>query len=139
MHGGIIMDLTEIIQPGMSNEDVFLVGEENLAIHIGSGSSPVLATPWMIAFMERLAHHLLVSCLPEGYSSVGVHVDVRHMAPTPLGVELRVRAEVTEVDGMRVKFSIQAWDRQEKIGEGGHERVVIDEARFLKRVESKRG
>ncbi len=132
------MELAELIQPGMTHEDTFEVNMENSAIHLGSGSSRVLATPWMIAFMERVSHRLLTCCLPEGYSSVGTHLDVRHLAPTPVGATIRVRAEVLSVDGIKVNFSIEAWDNLEKIGEGKHERVVIDEARFLRRVEKKK-
>jgi fluoroacetyl-CoA thioesterase len=135
---GVQMELNELIHPGMSREDNFTIDIENSAIHIGSGSSRVLATPWMIAFMERVSHRLLTCCLPEGYSSVGIHLDVHHLAPTPVGATIRVRAEVLSIDGIRVYFSIDAWDSMEKIGEGKHERVVIDEARFLRRVEKKK-
>lgn len=131
------MDISELIQPGMTREDSFPITMENSAIHIGSGSSRVLATPWMIAFMERVSHRLLTCCLPEGYSSVGTHLDVHHLAATPIGATIRVKAEVLSLDGNHVYFSIEAWDEQEKIGEGKHERVIIDEARFLKRVERK--
>ncbi len=131
------MEISELIHPGMTREDSFPVVMENSAIHIGSGSSRVLATPWMIAFMERVSHRLLMCCLPEGSSSVGTHVDVRHLAPTPVGATITVRAEVLGVEGNRVNFAIEAWDQLEKIGEGKHERVVIDEARFLRRVEKK--
>jgi predicted thioesterase len=133
-----MMDLSELIHPGMIREDSFPITPENSAIHIGSGSSRVLATPWMIAFMERVSHRLLTCCLPEGSSSVGTHLDVRHLAPTPVGATIRVRAEVLSLDGNHVYFSIEAWDDLEKIGEGKHERVVIDEARFLNRVEKKK-
>jgi fluoroacetyl-CoA thioesterase len=132
------MKLDELIHPGMSREDSFPVTIENSAIHIGSGSSRVLATPWMIAFMERVSHRLLMCCLPEGYSSVGTHLDIHHLAPTPVGATIRIRAEVESVEGIRVYFSVEAWDNLEKIGEGKHERVVIDEARFLRRVENKK-
>jgi fluoroacetyl-CoA thioesterase len=132
------MEIDNLIHPGMSREDNFPVSMENSAIHIGSGSSRVLATPWMIAFMERVSHRLLTCCLPEGNSSVGTHLDVRHLAPTPVGAIIRVRAEVLSVEGIRVYFSVEAWDSIEKIGEGKHERVVIDEARFLRRVEKKK-
>jgi len=132
------MELSELIQPGMTREDSFPIGIENSAIHLGSGSSRVLATPWMIAFMERVSHRLLTCCLPEGYSSVGTHLDVRHLAPTPVGATIRVRAEVLQLDGIRVIFAVEAWDELEKIGEGRHERVVIEEARFLRRVEKKK-
>jgi predicted thioesterase len=122
----------------MVREDEFLVEQENSAIHIGSGSSGVLATPWMIAFMERVSHRLLTCCLPQGYSSVGTHLDVRHLAATPVGASIRVRAEVLAVEGSKVNFKIEAWDPQDKIGEGTHERFVIEEERFLKRVAKKR-
>src|SRR5512137_292552 len=131
------MELSELIQPGQTREDSFEITMENSAIHIGSGSSRVLATPWMIAFMERVSHRLLTCCLPEGFSSVGTHLDVRHLAPTPVGATIRVKAEVLSIDGNRVNFSIEAWDNLEKIGEGQHERVVIEENRFLRRVEKK--
>lgn len=132
------MELMELFQPGMSKELTFQVEEQYTAIHIGSGSMSVLATPSMIAFMERSARMLLGERLPQGYSNVGVLVEVRHLAPSPLGASVRVRCEILEVAGPRVTFSVEAWDEQEKIGEGKHQRVVIDEARFLKRVEAKR-
>jgi fluoroacetyl-CoA thioesterase len=131
------MEISELIHPGMTREDSFPVTIENSAIHIGSGSSRVLATPWMIAFMERVSHRLLTCCLPEGYSSVGTHLDVRHLAPTPVGAAIKVRAEVLSLNENRVQFSIEVWDELEKVGEGKHERVIIDEARFLRRVEKK--
>jgi predicted thioesterase len=132
------MELLELIHLGMTSEEIFLVEERHLATHVGSGAAQVLATPWMIAFMEGVSHRLLAKYLPAGYSSVGAHIDVHHLAPTPLGCSVRIRTEVREVQGFRVTFSVQAWDDQEQVGDGLHERVVIDEARFLKRVEAKR-
>jgi predicted thioesterase len=131
------MELTELIQPGTKYEDHFTVTDQVTAYHVGSGSARVLATPWMIAYMERTAHRLLTCCLPEGHSSVGTLVNVRHLAPTPLGAEVRVVAEVLSLEENRVYFAIRAWDEIELIGEGEHERAVIDEARFLRRVEKK--
>jgi predicted thioesterase len=131
------MDLSEIIQPGIFREQTFTVDPENTAYHLGSGASRVLATPWMIAFMERTAHNLLTCCLPQGTSSVGTHLDVRHLAPTPQGGQVRIRAEVTSIEGLKVYFALEAWDELEKVGEGRHERAVIEEARFLRRVEKK--
>ena len=121
------MELTDIIKPGMAREETFLVDEDKTARHVGSGASRVLARPWLIA------EHL-----PEGFSSVGVHVDVRHLAPTPVGSQVRVRAEVIEVSETRVTLIIQAWDHVDLVGEGSHQRVVIDQERFLRRVEAKR-
>lgn len=132
------MDFNDLFKPGQSREATYPVEEENTAIHVGSGSSRVLATPWMIAFMERAARDLLAEKLPSGYSSVGVLVNVHHLAPTPVGGSVRARAEVEAVDGTKVTFRVQAWDEREQIGEGQHQRVIIDEDRFLKRVMSKR-
>ena len=131
------MNLTEIVKPGLTREDTFQVDEQHSAIHVGSGSLHVLATPWMIAFMERTARKLLGEVLPESYSSVGVKVDIRHLAPSPVGSRVRTRAQVTNVEGWKVEFNISAWDEHEQIGEGHHQRVVIDEARFLRRVAKK--
>ena len=131
------MQLSDIIQPGMTNEETFMIEERHLAPHVGSGALRVLATPWLIAQMEGVSHRLLAKHLPEGYSSVGIHVDMRHLAPTPLGDAVRVHSEVLSVDGWTVAFAVRAWDSKEQIGECKHERFVIDEARFLKRVAAK--
>jgi fluoroacetyl-CoA thioesterase len=131
------MDLSEILQIGMTREDVFSVESEHSAAHIGSGSARVLATPWMIAFMERTARDLLANLLPEGYSSVGVHVDVRHLTPSPVGSHVRTQVEVKAIQGVIVDFTVCAWDEQELVGEGTHQRVVIEEERFLRRVAGK--
>jgi fluoroacetyl-CoA thioesterase len=131
------MDLSQIIQPGMSKEETYRVEEEYSAIHVGSGSVRVLATPWMIAFMERVARKFVGELLPAGFSSVGVRVDVQHLAPSPVGSQVTARAEVISVEGGKVNFHVEAWDEQEKIGAGSHQRVVIDEARFLRRVAAK--
>jgi fluoroacetyl-CoA thioesterase len=131
------MQLTDLFHPGMTNEETFVVGERQLAPHVGSGALRVLATPWLIAQMEGASHRLLAKHLPEGYSSVGIHVDMRHLAPTPLGDTVRVQSEVLSVDGWTVAFAVRAWDTTEQIGECKHERFVIDVARFLKRVATK--
>jgi predicted thioesterase len=91
----------------------------------------------MIAFMERAARDLLAEHLPDGFSSVGVLVNVRHLAPSPVGSTIRTLAEIQALEGLTVTFNVQAWDEREKVGEGQHQRVVIDEARFLKRVAAK--
>lgn len=131
------MDIHEIIKPGMVNEAAFLVEEQHLAQHIGSGSLRVLATPAMIAFMERVSHLLIAKTVPENYSSVGILVNVRHLAPTPLGSRVRIKSEVVSVEGLQVSFHVEAWDEREQIGTGIHERVVIDHTRFLRRVAQK--
>ena len=131
------MELSEILQIGLLREEFFTVESEHSAMHVGSGSARVLATPWLIAFMERTARDLLADVLPEGYSSVGVHVDIHHLAPSPIGSQVRSRVEVTAIQGVKVDFTARLWDEQELVGEGAHRRVVIEEERFLRRVASK--
>ena len=131
------MDLDQIIKKGMTREETFQVAEENAAIHVGSGSSPVLATPWMIAFMERVSHRLLAEYLSPGETSVGIFLEINHLAPTPVGASVWIQVDVAEVAGNQVTFKVQAWDHMEKVGEGVHRRAVVDEERFLRRVKSK--
>ena len=131
------METQKYVKVGMRKENTFEVEEKFTASHVGSGSLRVLATPSMIAFMEITARSLLEEVLPDGYSSVGVHVDVRHLAPTPLGGQVRVVCEVIKVEAQRVWFAFEAQDSEEKISDGSHERVAIDVRRFLKRIEAK--
>jgi fluoroacetyl-CoA thioesterase len=131
------MELMDKIAVGMKEEQVFGVEEEHTARHVGSGSLRVLATPSMIGFMERVALDLMQRNLPDGYSSVGVWVDVRHLAATPAGARVRVACQVIQIDGRKVDFQVEAWDEVEKIGEGRHQRVAIDVSRFLQRLQAK--
>ena len=131
------MTLEKVIEAGMSRTENFQVAQENAAIHVGSGSSPVLATPWMIAFMERVSHRMLAEHLSPGETSVGIYLEIKHLAPTPVGAEVQVTSEVTIVAGNLITFKVEAHDHVEKVGEGVHRRAVIHEARFLRRVEAK--
>ena len=126
--------LTLPLSPGMTHEMTFEVTPEYSAAHIGSGTAQVLSTPCMILFMERTAQRFLAQYLPEGYTSVGTLVNVRHLAATPVGETVRVRVEVLAVDGRRVTFAVEARDARQKIGAGEHERFVVNEARFLQKV-----
>ncbi len=127
----------EQIRPGLTGERTAVVTDDLTATHLGSGGLPVYATPAMIALMEAAAVAAIDHLLSQGQASVGTALDVRHLAATPLGQQVRARAEVTRVEGRRVVFKVQAWDEQELIGEGTHTRFVIDVARFTQRVESK--
>lgn len=131
------MDYTSLFQPGMVIEDTFSVTEADTAFQIGSGALRVLATPRMISFMEQTAHHLLARHLPAGDTSVGTLINVRHLAPTPVGGSVRIRCEVLEVSGRKIVFDVQAFDAQEQVGAGRHERFIVDEARFLQKVAGK--
>ena len=129
----------ETIRCGLVAEKTAIVTAALLATHLGSGSVEVYATPSMIALMEAAAVAAIDPLLPEGQASVGVALAVRHLAATPPGQQVRARAEVVGVEGRQVTFQVQAWDGQEQIGEGTHTRTVIDVARFMERVRSKRG
>lgn len=125
------------IHPGLAGEQTTVVTETLTARHLGSGGIDVYATPAMIALMEGAAIAAIDHLLPEGQASVGIALNVRHLAATPLGHTVRARAEVTSVEGRQVTFAVQAWDESELIGEGTHTRFVIDTARFLQRLQGK--
>ncbi|MCU0485396.1 MAG: thioesterase family protein [Anaerolineales bacterium] len=131
------MDWSTIFQPGRQREEVFQVGAGHLASHVGSGAVSVLSTPSMIAFMETTALRLLAEALPAGFSSVGVNVNVSHLAPSLPGASIRVTAEVRHLEGSLVDLVVQAWDGSELVGDGTHRRAIIDEARFQRRLAAK--
>ena len=129
--------MDSILQVGLAAERTEAVTESLLATRLGSGSVAVYATPAMVALMESAAVAAIEPLLPEGQASVGIALDVRHLAATPPGQQVRAQAQVTQLDGRQVIFQVQAWDEQELIGEGTHTRYVIDVARFVQRVQSK--
>lgn len=126
------------LEPPLSGEAERLVTEEWTAVRMGSGTVPVLATPALVAVMEEAAVRALEGHLPPGQTSVGVRIDVRHLAATPLGMRVRARATLVAVEGRRLTFRIEAWDDREKVGEADHERVLVDVERFMERVNAKR-
>jgi len=127
----------EAICPGLKGEVRLVVGLEHTAKHLGSGGAQVLATPQMVLLMERAGVAAVDRLLPEGYRTVGAHLDVRHLAPTPVGLEVVATAELVEVQGRRLVFHVQAHDGVELVGEGTHQRAIIDVQRFAERVAQK--
>ncbi len=125
------------VRVGQSAEASHEVTADWVASHLGSGSLRVLATPAMALLVEQTCRKMVEAGLPEGESTVGVDIRVQHLAPTPLGRTVRIRAEVVGVEGPAIDFRAEIWDEVEKVGEAQHRRVVIDLARFLKRVEEK--
>jgi fluoroacetyl-CoA thioesterase len=113
------------------------VAEQHTAPHIGSGHVKVLATPVLVTLMEAAALQAVDGLMPEGYQTVGIRIDVRHYAATPVGMRVTVSAEVIKVEGRTVTFRLIAQDEKERIGEGSHERVIINVARFDQRVQEK--
>jgi len=96
--------------PGLTGEVGMIVTEADTAAHWGSGLVPVLGTPAMVGLMEGAAVQALVGHLPPGRTSVGGRIDVRHLAPTPVGMRVRARAELLKVEGRRLVFRVEAWD-----------------------------
>jgi predicted thioesterase len=125
------------MQVGLVGEAVRTVAPSMLASAVGSGSLDVLATPALIALMEEAACQAVAAYLGSDQTTVGTRIEVRHLAPTPPGVEVRARAEVVEVDGRRLTFRVEAFDPTEKIGEGTHERALVDPVRLLARAAAK--
>ena len=125
------------LRPGLTGSAEIVVGEQHTAPHVGSGAVHVLATPVMILAMENAALNAIRGYLGPGESAVGIAVDVRHIAATPVGQRVTADAEVTKVDGRRLVFTVTARDETEEIGRGTHERMVIDLLRLEQRLEAK--
>jgi predicted thioesterase len=135
----------EAVQPGLRGEVWLVVAEEHTAKHLGSGAVHVLATPQMVLLMERAAVEAVDPLLPEGYRTVGAQLNVRHLAPTPLGFEVRASAELIEVEDRRLVFRVEVREEPfdeahgggEVVGDGTHQRAIIDTQRFSQRVAQK--
>jgi len=121
----------------MQGRAELVVGEEHTAPSIGSGKVRVLATPVMINLIEAAALAAIEHLLPAGYQSLGTHLDVRHVAATPVGMKAVATATVERVEGRLVTFSVEARDEVDLIGDGKHDRVVVNVAKFDERVRRK--
>jgi fluoroacetyl-CoA thioesterase len=131
------MALVLDLPAGLTGTAEMVVGEQHTAPRIGSGRIRVLATPVMINLIEAASLAAVEQSLPEHHQSLGTHLDVTHVAATPVGMRVRATAEVLRVEGRTIYFRVRAEDERELIGEGTHERVVVDVERFDKRVQDK--
>jgi predicted thioesterase len=127
----------DALKPGLQGRAELLVGEEHTAPRVGSGRVHVLATPVMINLIEAAALDAVERLLPAGRQSLGTVLSVRHVAATPVGMRVTATAEVTAVDGRTIRFRVEARDERELIGDGTHERVVVNVAKFDERVQRK--
>ena len=127
------------LTPGLKGSAELVVAAEHTAPHVGSGRVPVLATPVVINLLEAAALAAVEHLLPAGYQSLGTELNVRHFAATPVGMRVWAEAEVVAVEGRTLKFRVSARDEREPISEGTHERVVVNVARFDRRMEEKAG
>jgi fluoroacetyl-CoA thioesterase len=122
------------LQTGLTGESTTIVVHENTAAAVGAGGVEVFATPMMIGLMENAAWGAVASELDEGYVTVGTLVNVSHLAATPVGQRVRATAELIEIDDRRLVFRVEAYDERQKIGEGRHERYIVNLERFLQRL-----
>ena len=130
------MELTGL-HPGLSGTVEIVVGEEHTAPRIGSGMVHVLATPVMINLMEAAALDAAEKLIPAGHQSLGIRLDVRHIAATPVGMRVRATAKIVKVEGRQIDFEVEAHDEKDLIGDGTHQRIVVNVERFDKRVQAK--
>jgi fluoroacetyl-CoA thioesterase len=122
---------------GLTGTSQLLVGPEHTASFVGSGRIPVLATPVMINVIEAAALNAVEHLLPAGHQSLGIHLDVSHVAATPVGLLVTATATVLRVQGRTITFQVEARDEVEVIGSGTHQRVVVGVARFDERIQRK--
>ena len=116
-----------------------VVTEDMTAAALGSGGLPVFGTPYLVAMVENAAFTYLQQELPEGKSTVGTKVEVSHVSPSPVGMEITVTVEVTAIsaNGKMIDFAVKAWDEKGPIGAGTHTRAIITNDRFLSKCNSK--
>lgn len=131
------MNVAENLQPGLTGKTEIVVGTRDTAPHVGSGKIKVLATPVLVSMMEEAALNAVEGLLPEGHQTVGTRLDITHVAATPVGLHVAAHAELTKVDGRRLTFRIWADDERDRIGEGTHERIIVNVERFDARAQEK--
>ena len=131
------MNVTEKIKVGLKREERGVSDEAHSAQALGSGLLPVLATPAMTALMEQAAANALEDFLPEGWTSVGISLNIVHTSATPLGMTFCAEAEVTEVDGRKILFNVRAYDEAGEIGHGVHARFAVEGEPFLAKAAKK--
>ena len=131
-----MVDLTKLA-PGLVGHAELVVGDEHTAPRIGSGRVRVLATPVMINLMEAAALAAAENLIPTGHQSLGIRLDVRHIAATPVGMKVRATARLVAVNGRTLEFQVEARDEKDLIGDGTHQRLVVNVERLDQRVQAK--
>ncbi|QQO09257.1 thioesterase family protein [Breznakiella homolactica] len=131
------MDWNERIKPGIRGGKAAAAEKSSTASAMGSGSLDVYATPAMVALIEGASVAALEGLLPDGYTTVGTVLEIRHLSATPLGMRVTAAAELTEIDGRRLVFAVEASDEAGKIGEGRHERFIVETEKFMKKTGEK--
>ncbi len=133
-----MVDLSRL-HVGLEGRAELVVSEAHTAPRVGSGRVHVLATPVMINLMEAAALDAAEGLLPEGHQSLGIRLDIAHRAATPVGMRVVATARLTAIEGRTMRFEVEAHDERETIGDGRHERVVVNVVRFDARLQKKLG
>jgi fluoroacetyl-CoA thioesterase len=123
---------------GMTHAITVPVTTDLTAAHLQLGAAAVFSTPSMVWLLEHTAQELAQKHLSSGQTTVGAEVFVRHLAPTPAGMNVTARVQITELDGRRITFTGEIFDEKEKVGEGRHVRLIVDHSRFMAKSEDKR-
>ena len=131
-----IMDF--VITPLSKGESTELVTENNTAIKFASGTAPVYATPALVGLLENAAVKAVGSQLPEGFGTVGISMNVKHVSATPIGMTVKATATLTEQNRKKLTFKVEAYDEGGLVGEGIHERFIIETAPFLAKAAAKK-
>ena len=127
-----------MLKTGILGRQEVLADESNSARTMGSGTLDVFATPAMIALMEKTAWTSVADELEEGCGTVGIRLDVAHSAPTPLGMKVTCESELTAVEGRKLTFHVKAYDERGVIGEGTHQRFIIQNEKFQTKADQKK-
>ena len=126
-----------MLEVGIKGQRETIVAKENTATGIGSGSLEVFSTPIMILLMEESCFMSVADKLDEGFTTVGISVNVKHLSATPLGMKIVVKSELTKVDGRALTFKVEAYDEKGLIGEGIHERFIVNNEKFQTKTDGK--
>src|SRR5205823_2362421 len=126
------------IQAGTTNEEKIVVTEDVAINFLGVDGGCVLSTPNVILGLERASRNAVLPLLDPGHDTLGTHVNVYHLAATPLGMTVKFRTEIVSVEDRRVNFKVEAFDDKEKIAEGTHQRAIVNVARFSDKVQQKK-
>jgi predicted thioesterase len=126
------------LEVGLVAEKEITVEDKHVASHLGSGGGPVYATPTMVLHMEETSRQAVDHLLGPDGATVGAYIAVKHLAPTPKGMKVRIRSELVKVEGRLLTFKVEAWDEVEKVGEAEHVRAIISMAKFSERLEKKK-
>jgi fluoroacetyl-CoA thioesterase len=126
--------MTFNIPTGITGEQSLIVRKKDTAEKYGSGLVEVFATPAMIGLMEQTAQKCIMKYLPDGFTTVGIAVDIRHLKATPVGMKVTCHATLTAAEGRKLRFTVQAWDEEGMIGSGNHTRYIVNTEEFLSKI-----